>query len=86
MVALRERMAYKRKPDDRKWGQKATASYCARKSHMPATPDVPFVGDGKDEAAHNQHVKALKAECKRSCRTNLPVKRLQEEHFLFIVN
>ena len=65
MVALKKRMAYKRKHDHCKRGKKSDAPYKVKKPQMPATSPAPTPGVGEDEASHKRHVTLLKAECKK---------------------
>ena len=80
MVALKERMAYKRKPDDCKRGKKSDAPYKVKKPQMPATSPA---GVGEDEASHKRHATLLKAECKKQNPNKYSCRELIQRTFSF---
>ena len=61
-----------RKPADRKRGQKRDneQQYKPKTAQMPTALPVPRIGEGEDVAAHDRHVKLLKAECKKVAPNN----------------
>ena len=75
--ALKERMAYLRKPDGQKRGKENSIHTPPSKSacpKMPASPCVVLV-NSEDRAAHDRHVKALQREC-RGFRQNKQVTKV----------
>lgn len=83
MVALREKMAYKRKPDDCKRGKKSDKPYKLKTPQMPMTSPAPVPGVGEDEASHNRHVTLLKAECKKANPNKHSYRELMKRTFTF---
>ena len=66
MVALKERMAYKRESDDCKRGKKRDGPYNVNKPVMPAATPAPIPAVGEDQASHKRHITLLKTECRRA--------------------
>ena len=83
MVSLKEKIAYKRKPDDCKRGKKSEKPYKAKKPQMPAAPAAPLPGIGEDEASHKRHVTLLKAECKKANPNKYTYQDLMKRTFSF---
>ena len=80
---MRERMAYKRKPDGCKRGRKSDVPYKVKKPQMPATSPAPIPGIGEDEASHMRHVTLLKAECKKNNLNKHACRELMQRTFAF---
>ena len=68
IVALRMRMAYLRKPEDKKRGnpdkEKRTPAP-PQKAVKPSTGVVPMLPTGEDDASQQRHLKLLQAEMKK---------------------
>ena len=60
-----------RKPADRKRGQKRDNEQ-PKTAQMPTALPMPRISDGEDVAAHDRHVKLLKAECKKVAPNTYP--------------
>ena len=82
---LREKLNYLRKPADRKRGQKRDSEqqYKPKTAQMPTALPMPKISDGEDEAAHDRHVKLLKAECKKVAPNRHIYKELMKRTFGF---
>lgn len=65
MEALKERMAYLRKPDGQKRGKPriTLTPPTPVRPLMPSSPVV-LVSPGEDRPSHERHLKLLKRECK----------------------
>ena len=76
------RMAYLRKPDNKKRGNpsKEGRKYLTPKPVMPSTSS-PLIPVGKDEASQQRHEKILKAEMKKANPNKQTVKELMRRSF-----
>ena len=78
---MRERIAYRRKPDDFKRGKKSDRPYKVKKPQMPTPSPTPIPGVGEDEASHKRHVTVLKAaECKKATQRNMHAEKFCSVH------
>ena len=83
-MALKERMAYKRKPDDAKRGKKSDGPYKVKRPQMPTASSVPIMtGVGEDEASHKRHVSLMKAEFRKSNPNKYACRELMKRTFSF---
>lgn len=84
IVSMKTRMAYLRKPDDRKRGNPSKEnrkSLPVAKPIMPAIPATILMPIGEDEASQLRHEKVLKTEMKKVNPNKQVVRELMKRSF-----
>lgn len=89
VIALREKMNYRRKPTDRKRGKPrqstCSTAYKPKALQMPSSSTVQdnISSQGEDQASHDKHVKLLKQECKKVNPSRIVCKDLMKRTYPF---
>lgn len=80
------RMAYLRRPEGMKRGSGSSCKESRKKIQvakpvMPATPDLPLLPTGEDEASQQRHLRLLKNEMKKVNPSKQIVRELMKKTF-----